>query len=193
MKGRYLLVVGLLLFSVACRSAVSAPTGTWIARANMHEERSWISMATVGGKIYAIGGMTGSDGRRLDLDHRDVVHEDLACGRAVEEVDPGVGVGDGHVEPRGVALRRRPERVGGVLILRVREAVAALVRAELVHDEVRLPPRERRISMSAISARRATARQTIRPRSSGPSTSVPESTAASWSSITARFSRAPCS
>lgn len=33
----------------------------------MDEERSWIGMASVGGKIYAIGGMTGPQGHRLDL------------------------------------------------------------------------------------------------------------------------------
>jgi N-acetylneuraminic acid mutarotase len=33
----------------------------------MEEERSWIGMASVGGKIYAIGGITGQLGQRLNL------------------------------------------------------------------------------------------------------------------------------
>ncbi len=43
-----------------------APAGRWVTRAPLQEERSWIGMETVGGKIYAIGGMTGPAGRRLD-------------------------------------------------------------------------------------------------------------------------------
>jgi hypothetical protein len=50
----------------ACAPAASMPTGKWVKRASMEEERSWIGMGVVGGKIYAVGGMVGQQGRRLN-------------------------------------------------------------------------------------------------------------------------------
>ncbi len=57
----------LLLFLTACSTVQPAPVGRWQHRASMQVERSWIGMASVGGKIYAIGGMTGPLGQRLNL------------------------------------------------------------------------------------------------------------------------------
>lgn len=60
-------MVGLLFLTACASAATPTPVGEWIQRANMRIERSWIGMASVAGKIYGLGGMTGSDGRRLDL------------------------------------------------------------------------------------------------------------------------------
>ncbi|MBI3732637.1 MAG: hypothetical protein HY259_04155 [Chloroflexi bacterium] len=68
-----LLIVLCVAVLTACGSnpppptATPPPVGQWLRKASMQEERSWIGMASVEGKIYAIGGMTGSLGRRLDL------------------------------------------------------------------------------------------------------------------------------
>ena len=54
------------LLVLACSpGATPLPIGHWERRASMQEERSWIGMASVAGKIYAIGGMTGDLGDRL--------------------------------------------------------------------------------------------------------------------------------
>ncbi len=62
------LAAALLLASLlaACGATAAPLTGHWVKRAGMAEERSWIGMAAVGGKIYAVGGMVGQLGRRLD-------------------------------------------------------------------------------------------------------------------------------
>ena len=57
----------LLVALTACGpTAPPAPAGRWVHRASMEAERSWIGMANVGGKLFAIGGMVGSLGQRLD-------------------------------------------------------------------------------------------------------------------------------
>lgn len=50
----------------ACASAPLAPAGQWLKRASLTQPRSWLGTASVGGKIYAIGGMTGAEGRRVE-------------------------------------------------------------------------------------------------------------------------------
>jgi hypothetical protein len=57
----------LLAGLTACGAgAPPAAAGRWVHRTSMEAERSWIGMAGVGGKLYAIGGMIGALGERLD-------------------------------------------------------------------------------------------------------------------------------
>lgn len=56
----------LICFIANCTPNQSAAVGHWEKRRSMQEERSWIGMASVSGKIYAIGGMTGPQGQRLN-------------------------------------------------------------------------------------------------------------------------------
>jgi len=56
----------LLVALIACAPDSTMRSGHWSRRASMQAERSWIGMESVGGKIYVIGGMTGSEGRRLN-------------------------------------------------------------------------------------------------------------------------------
>lgn len=59
--------IGLLFFLLACNAPAFSAQGQWIKRASMVEKRSWMSLATLNDKIYAIGGMNGADGQRLDI------------------------------------------------------------------------------------------------------------------------------
>jgi hypothetical protein len=63
-----LLLAAILLAALlaACGATAAPLTGHWVKKASMTEERSWIGMAAVGGKIYAVGGMVGQLGKRLD-------------------------------------------------------------------------------------------------------------------------------
>ncbi len=64
----------LLLLAAAvldgCNAYPASASGHWVKRASMQGQRSWIGIAEVGGQIYAIGGMVGADGRKLDSSER---------------------------------------------------------------------------------------------------------------------------
>ncbi len=62
----FCLAYGLIALAACATNTPSVLVGHWERRRSMQEERSWIGMASVAGKIYAIGGMVGPQGHRLN-------------------------------------------------------------------------------------------------------------------------------